>query len=408
MSVGEREPIVDLALAREHGLSESEYATLLGFLGRTPTWTELGVTSALWSEHCSYKSSKIYLREFPSSGPRVLQGPGENAGAVDIGHGWVAVFKMESHNHPSYIEPYQGAATGVGGILRDVFTMGARPIACLDSLHFGRIDAPRMRGLVDGVVRGIGDYGNCVGIPTVGGATQFHPCYDGNILVNAFALGVALRVRHEPEDVAPSVADTGDGPRRPVEVPDRIEAAGGIDVAKHDLVPRLELVQCGIEVRVVALAVGDRQPQHLTDAIARGVGEVVALDAQEDIATLEASTDIAAQRPRQQARFGEHLEAVADAQDQAAPGRVLPDRAHHRRDRRQRAAAQVVTEGPASGQDDKIAALEAGLLVPQVDHLLPEHMAQDVVGVVITVRTREDDHTAFHDALTPESSRTIS
>ncbi len=194
MSVA-REPVVDLALAREHGLSESEYATLLGFLGRTPTWTELGVTSALWSEHCSYKSSKVYLREFPTSGPRVLQGPGENAGAVDVGHGWVAVFKMESHNHPSYIEPYQGAATGVGGILRDVFTMGARPIACLDSLHFGRLDAPRMRGLVDGVVRGIGDYGNCVGIPTVGGATQFHSCYDGNILVNAFALGVARRDR---------------------------------------------------------------------------------------------------------------------------------------------------------------------------------------------------------------------
>jgi phosphoribosylformylglycinamidine synthase subunit PurL len=188
------EPTVDLATARDHGLSEQEYGTLCGFLGRVPTWTELGVTSALWSEHCSYKSSKIYLREFPTTGKRVLQGPGENAGAVDVGHGWAAVFKMESHNHPSFIEPYQGAATGVGGILRDVFTMGARPIACLDSLHFGRVDAPRMRGLVDGVVRGIGDYGNCVGIPTVGGATQFHPSYDGNILVNAFALGVA---RHD-------------------------------------------------------------------------------------------------------------------------------------------------------------------------------------------------------------------
>jgi phosphoribosylformylglycinamidine synthase len=189
------EPEVDAHLAAEHGLSSEEYDRLLGFLGRKPTLTELGITGALWSEHCSYKSSKIYLREFPTSGPRVLQGPGENAGVVDVGHGWVAVFKMESHNHPSYIEPYQGAATGVGGILRDVFTMGARPIACLDSLRFGRLDAPRMRSLVDGVVRGIGDYGNCVGIPTVGGETGFHPCYDGNILVNAFALGIARRDR---------------------------------------------------------------------------------------------------------------------------------------------------------------------------------------------------------------------
>ncbi|MEM6455927.1 MAG: phosphoribosylformylglycinamidine synthase subunit PurL, partial [Acidobacteriota bacterium] len=153
--------------------------------------TELGIASSLWSEHCSYKSSKIHLRRFPTEGARVRQGPGENAGAVDVGHGWVAVFKMESHNHPSYIEPYQGAATGVGGILRDVFTMGARPIALMDALRFGRIDAPRMRHLIDGVVRGIGDYGNCVGVPTVGGETDFHPSYDGNILVNAFALGLA-------------------------------------------------------------------------------------------------------------------------------------------------------------------------------------------------------------------------
>jgi phosphoribosylformylglycinamidine synthase II len=189
------EPAVDLETARRHGLTEEEWQRLNGFLGRTPTLTELGITSALWSEHCSYKTSKVYLREFPTSGPRVLQGPGENAGVVDIGHGWVAVFKMESHNHPSYIEPYQGAATGVGGILRDVFTMGARPIAAMDSLSFGRIDAPRMRSLVDGVVRGIGDYGNCVGVPTVGGETRFHASYDGNILVNAFALGVARRER---------------------------------------------------------------------------------------------------------------------------------------------------------------------------------------------------------------------
>ena len=189
------EPTVDLALAEERGLSAEEFERLQGFLGRTPTLTELGITSALWSEHCSYKSSKIYLREFPTSGPHVLQGPGENAGIVDIGHGWVAAFKMESHNHPSYIEPYQGAATGVGGILRDVFTMGARPIACLDALRFGELDAPRMRSLVDGVVRGIGTYGNCVGIPTVGGETGFHASYNGNILVNAFALGIARRER---------------------------------------------------------------------------------------------------------------------------------------------------------------------------------------------------------------------
>jgi phosphoribosylformylglycinamidine synthase II len=190
-----REKPIDAALAAEHGLSPEEWERLRGYLGRTPTITELGITSALWSEHCSYKSSKIYLREFPTSGPRVLQGPGENAGVVDIGHGWVAVFKMESHNHPSFIEPYQGAATGVGGILRDIFTMGARPIACMDSLSFGEIDAPRMRSLVDGVVRGIGTYGNCVGIPTVGGETRFHKAYNQNILVNAFALGVARRER---------------------------------------------------------------------------------------------------------------------------------------------------------------------------------------------------------------------
>jgi phosphoribosylformylglycinamidine synthase len=188
-----REPKVDAALAAELGLSAEEYERLRGFLGRDPSYTELGITSALWSEHCSYKSSKVYLREFPTTGPHVVQGPGENAGVVDVGYGWVAVFKMESHNHPSFIAPYQGAATGVGGILRDVFTMGARPIACMDALRFGEISAPRMRSLVDGVVRGIGDYGNCVGIPTVGGETGFHKSYNGNILVNAFALGVARR-----------------------------------------------------------------------------------------------------------------------------------------------------------------------------------------------------------------------
>ncbi|HEX6201061.1 MAG TPA: phosphoribosylformylglycinamidine synthase subunit PurL, partial [Thermoanaerobaculia bacterium] len=189
------EPRVTEELARAHGLSEEEYARLRSALGREPTYTELGVTSALWSEHCSYKSSKVYLRELPTEGPHVVQGPGENAGVVDLGDDWVAAFKMESHNHPSYIEPYQGAATGVGGILRDVFTMGARPVAVMDSLFFGKIDAPKMRHLVDGVVRGIGDYGNCVGVPTVGGQTVFHPSYDGNILVNAFALGLARRDR---------------------------------------------------------------------------------------------------------------------------------------------------------------------------------------------------------------------
>ena len=189
------EAAVDLAAARDHGLSAEEFERLCALIGRAPNRTELGITAALWSEHCSYKSSRAHLKDLPTSGPYVVQGPGENAGVVDLGHGWVAAFKMESHNHPSFIEPYQGAATGVGGILRDIFTMGARPIACMDSLRFGRLDPPRMRYLVDGVVRGIGDYGNCVGIPTVGGETGFHPSYDGNILVNAFALGIARRDR---------------------------------------------------------------------------------------------------------------------------------------------------------------------------------------------------------------------
>ncbi|HEV7503387.1 MAG TPA: phosphoribosylformylglycinamidine synthase subunit PurL [Thermoanaerobaculia bacterium] len=195
MTVTVSEPAVNAETARSIGLTGEEFERLKKILGREPSWTELGITSALWSEHCSYKSSKIYLREFPTEGPQVLQGPGENAGVVDVGHGFVAVFKMESHNHPSFIEPYQGSMTGVGGILRDIFTMGARPIACMDALRFGEIDAPRMRFLIDGVVRGIGGYGNCMGIPTVGGETGFHRCYNGNILVNAFALGVARRDR---------------------------------------------------------------------------------------------------------------------------------------------------------------------------------------------------------------------
>ena len=199
MTVALDEPLVDVTLAKQQGMTAEEYERLVAVLGRTPTYTELGIAAALWSEHCSYKSSKVYLRELPTEGPYVLQGPGENAGVVDLGQGWVAVFKMESHNHPSFIEPYQGAATGVGGILRDIFTMGARPIAVMDSLCFGSLDAPqdgrpsRMRHLVDGVVRGVGDYGNCVGIPNVAGETRFHESYDRNILVNAFALGVARR-----------------------------------------------------------------------------------------------------------------------------------------------------------------------------------------------------------------------
>jgi len=175
----------------EHGLSGDEYRLCKEILGREPSYTELGIFSAMWSEHCSYKSSKAHLKAFPTKGPRVVHGPGENAGVVDIGEGRVAVFKMESHNHPSFIEPFQGAATGVGGILRDVFTMGARPVAALNALRFGAPDHPRTRYLVGGVVSGIGSYGNSFGVPTVGGEVAFHPCYNGNILVNAFALGIA-------------------------------------------------------------------------------------------------------------------------------------------------------------------------------------------------------------------------
>ncbi|MDO6413503.1 phosphoribosylformylglycinamidine synthase subunit PurL [Sphingomonas sp. BIUV-7] len=175
----------------EHGLSPEEYARVLSALGREPNLVELGIFSVMWSEHCSYKSSRIHLKKLPTTGPQVICGPGENAGVVDIGDGQAAIFKMESHNHPSYIEPYQGAATGVGGILRDVFTMGARPIANLNALRFGRPDHPKMRHLIAGVVHGIGGYGNCVGVPTVGGEVNFHPAYDGNILVNAMTVGVA-------------------------------------------------------------------------------------------------------------------------------------------------------------------------------------------------------------------------
>ena len=175
----------------EHGLSEEEYGRILDILGRPPNLTELGIFSAMWSEHCSYKSSKKWLRTLPTEAPWVIRGPGENAGVIDIGDGQAAVFKMESHNHPSFIEPYQGAATGVGGILRDVFTMGARPVANLNALRFGAPEHPRTRHLVAGVVAGIGGYGNCVGVPTVGGECDFHAAYDGNIVVNAMTVGVA-------------------------------------------------------------------------------------------------------------------------------------------------------------------------------------------------------------------------
>ena len=174
-----------------HGLSPEEYERVLHALGREPNLVELGIFSVMWSEHCSYKSSRIHLKKLPTEAPWVICGPGENAGVIDIGDGQAAIFKMESHNHPSYIEPYQGAATGVGGILRDVFTMGARPIANLNALRFGRPDHPKMKHLVQGVVAGIGGYGNCVGVPTVGGETNFDKAYDGNILVNAMTVGVA-------------------------------------------------------------------------------------------------------------------------------------------------------------------------------------------------------------------------
>src|SRR5579871_2109625 len=187
------EPAVGLEQARAHGLTEDEYRAIERALARTPTFTELGVFSVMWSEHCSYKSSRRHLRMMPNAGPRVVGGPGENAGALEVGDGWVAVFKIESHNHPSFVEPYQGAATGVGGILRDIFTMGARPIASMDSLKFGAFDHPRTRYLLGGVLAGIGGYGNCVGVPTVAGETMFDAAYNGNILVNAFSLGLARK-----------------------------------------------------------------------------------------------------------------------------------------------------------------------------------------------------------------------
>jgi phosphoribosylformylglycinamidine synthase II len=182
-------------IIRAHGLSGDEYARVRQLLGRNPNLVELGIFSVMWSEHCSYKSTRAHLRRLPTTGPQVIQGPGENAGVVDIGDGDAVVFKMESHNHPSFIEPFQGAATGVGGIMRDVFTMGARPVAMMNALRFGAPDHPKTRHLVAGVVAGIGGYGNCMGVPTVGGEVNFHAAYNGNILVNAMCVGLARRDR---------------------------------------------------------------------------------------------------------------------------------------------------------------------------------------------------------------------
>ncbi len=185
------EPTITPEIVAAHGFTPEEYAEVNAILGRAPNYTEMGIFSAMWNEHCSYKSSKKWLRTLPTEGPQVICGPGENAGIVDIGDGQCVVFKMESHNHPSYIEPYQGAATGVGGILRDVFTMGARPIAAMNSLSFGEPSHPKTRQLVHGVVEGVGGYGNCFGVPTIGGEVRFHSAYNGNCLVNAFAAGLA-------------------------------------------------------------------------------------------------------------------------------------------------------------------------------------------------------------------------
>jgi phosphoribosylformylglycinamidine synthase len=186
-----QEPAITEELIEAHGIKPDEYERILEIMGREPTFTELGIFSAMWNEHCSYKSSKIHLKKLPTTGPQVICGPGENAGVVDIGDGQAVVFKMESHNHPSYIEPHQGAATGVGGILRDVFTMGARPVAAMNALSFGEKDHQKTRQLVHGVVEGIGSYGNAFGVPTVGGEVRFHTAYNGNCLVNAFAAGLA-------------------------------------------------------------------------------------------------------------------------------------------------------------------------------------------------------------------------
>src|SRR5262245_52190831 len=182
---------IDPLVLDRHGLTPDEYERIVTFMGREPNLTELGIFSVMWSEHCSYKSSRVHLKTLPTEGPQVVQGPGENAGAIDIGEGLAAVFKIESHNHPSFIEPYQGAATGVGGIIRDIFTMGARPIALMNSLRFGALSTPLAKRVMEGVVAGIAGYGNSIGIPTIGGEIVFDPCYAGNPLVNVFCLGIA-------------------------------------------------------------------------------------------------------------------------------------------------------------------------------------------------------------------------
>jgi phosphoribosylformylglycinamidine synthase subunit PurL len=195
-------PAITLEILRHHGITPEEFERIKTLLGREPSFTELGIFSVMWSEHCSYKSSRVHLKRLPTRSQRVLQGPGENAGIIDIGDGWACAFKIESHNHPSFIEPFQGATTGVGGILRDIFTMGARPVAVMDSLRFGPIDLEnaiqnaratesdihRNHSILEGVVSGIASYGNCFGVPNLGGETKFEPCYSGNPLVNAFAL----------------------------------------------------------------------------------------------------------------------------------------------------------------------------------------------------------------------------
>ena len=182
-------------IIKKHGLKSEEFKSIKTLLKREPNILELGVFSAMWNEHCSYKSSRKHLKKLPTKGTQVIQGPGENAGVIDIGDDDAIVFKIESHNHPSYIEPYQGAATGVGGILRDVFTMGARPIALLNSIHFGSPNHPKTKTLLNGVVSGIGGYGNCIGIPTVAGETKFNETYNENILVNAMAVGHAKKIK---------------------------------------------------------------------------------------------------------------------------------------------------------------------------------------------------------------------
>src|SRR6202171_4210616 len=199
--------MIDPTVLERHGLKPDEYDRIVQFLGREPNLTELGIFSVMWSEHCSYKSSRVHLKTLPTEGPQVLQGPGENAGAVDIGGGLAAVFKIESHNHPSFIEPYQGAATGVGGIIRDIFTMGARPIALMNSLRFGSLDAPGTSRLLEGVVAGIAGYGNSIGIPIVGGEIAFEPSYAGNPLVNVFCLGIAKQ-----SDIVKGVSSGGGNP----------------------------------------------------------------------------------------------------------------------------------------------------------------------------------------------------